>query len=269
MAIPFPASVEPSPLRRSGFWCKHRSKFDGNSKETAAVVLLVELSLLGDRPREEALAKRAVWNQADPEFRERRQYFFLRTLPPKRKFTLKRSHRLSGMCPANGLCPCLGQAEMLYLTLLNQILHRSSHIFDWHLRVNAVLIEQVDRVHSQSLQRALHSLFDVFRPAVQTSWMRIFLGFESEPEFRRDNHLLTKRSERFAHELFIRERSVDLSRIKQCDAALDGSPDDPDHLFLGPRYRAVTGAQPHAAKSDGRDFQFAVSKLPILHGHSS
>src|ERR1035437_11027988 len=34
MAIPFPASVEPSPLRRRGFWCKHRSKFDGSSRPT-------------------------------------------------------------------------------------------------------------------------------------------------------------------------------------------------------------------------------------------
>src|ERR1039458_839113 len=34
MAIPFPASVEPSPLRRSEFWCKHRSKFDGSSRPT-------------------------------------------------------------------------------------------------------------------------------------------------------------------------------------------------------------------------------------------
>ncbi|MEA2263806.1 MAG: hypothetical protein QOJ51_6631 [Acidobacteriaceae bacterium] len=27
-AKPFPASVAPSPLRRHGFWCRHRSKFD-------------------------------------------------------------------------------------------------------------------------------------------------------------------------------------------------------------------------------------------------
>ena len=39
-----------------------------------------------------------------------------------------------------------------------------------------MLIEQIDGVDLEPFQRALDALFNVLRPAVQTDWMRIFLG---------------------------------------------------------------------------------------------
>ena len=133
---------------------------------------------------------------------------------------MQRRHRLNGMRPANHLRPCFRQAEVLDLALLNQFLHRAGHIFDGHLGVNAVLIEQIDRVDAESLQRALHGLLDVLRPAVQTRWMGIFVGLEIEPKLRCDHYLVTHRSESFAYNLFIHERTVNLSRIEEGDATL-------------------------------------------------
>ena len=39
-----------------------------------------------------------------------------------------------------------------------------------------MLIEQIEGVHLESSQGGLDGLFDILRPAVQTDWMRIFLG---------------------------------------------------------------------------------------------
>ena len=47
-----------------------------------------------------------------------------------------------------------GKAEVLDLAFLNQVLHRSRHVFDRHVRVNAVLIEQVDGIDPEPLERA-------------------------------------------------------------------------------------------------------------------
>jgi hypothetical protein len=63
----------------------------------------------------------------------------------------------------NGLCVRFRQAEVLDLALLNQDLHRSCHIFDWHLGVNAVLIEEIDDVGLEPFER----LLDMLRPTIE------------------------------------------------------------------------------------------------------
>ena len=43
----------------------------------------------------------------------------------------------------------------------NQVLYRSRHVFDWHIRINPVLIEQIDSIGLESLERALGDLPDM------------------------------------------------------------------------------------------------------------
>ena len=51
---------------------------------------------------------------------------------------------LDGVGAANGFRAGFGQAEVLDLAGLNQFLHRAGDVFDRHVRVDPVLIEQVD-----------------------------------------------------------------------------------------------------------------------------
>jgi hypothetical protein len=62
---------------------------------------------------------------------------------PQRVFALKSSERLDGVCATDRLHACFRKAEVLDLTLLDQVLHRTGDVFDRHVRVNPVLIEQV------------------------------------------------------------------------------------------------------------------------------
>jgi hypothetical protein len=53
------------------------------------------------------------------------------------------------------------------LTLLDQVLHCAGDIFDLHVGINPVLIEQVDDFDPKPLERAFDCLVDMFRSAVQ------------------------------------------------------------------------------------------------------
>jgi hypothetical protein len=53
---------------------------------------------------------------------------------------------------ADRLRSCFRQAEVVHLTFPNQVLHRSRRVFDRHLRVHAVLIEQVNSLDAKSLE---------------------------------------------------------------------------------------------------------------------
>lgn len=62
---------------------------------------------------------------------------------------------------------------MIHLPLLNQILYRARDVFDGHVGVNPMLIQQVNHIDLQPLQRALDGLLDVRRPPVQ-AWNTLF-----------------------------------------------------------------------------------------------
>ena len=54
--------------------------------------------------------------------------------------------RLDGVRATDRPHSCFRKAEVLDLALLNQVLHRSRYVFDRHVRVNTVLIEQIDGI---------------------------------------------------------------------------------------------------------------------------
>ena len=137
------------------------------ARDDVAEVGTVERRVLVDLPREEALAQRAVGNEADPEFLEGRQHFRFRVSPPQRVFALDRRDRLDRVRATDRLRSCFGKAEVLDLAFLNQVLHRSRHVFDRHVRVDTVLVEQIDGVDLEPLERGLGDLLDVLRPAIQ------------------------------------------------------------------------------------------------------
>ena len=91
----------------------------------------------------------------------------LRLAPPQRVFALQRRDRLNRVGAPNRPHAGLRQAEVLDLALLNQVLDRPRDLFDRHVRVDAVLIEQVDGLDPEPLERALGHLPDVLGPAVR------------------------------------------------------------------------------------------------------
>ncbi len=144
----------------------------------------------------------------------------------------------------------------------NQVLYGAGNVLDRHVGIDAVLIEEVDRIHPQPLQRLLGDLADTFGPAIGRTRTA---GAEIEAEFRRDNDAFLERRERFADQFLVRERSVDLGGVEESNAAPDGGADQSDHL-VPIRSGAAMIVQAHATEADSRDFKAAVSKFSFLHG---
>src|SRR6266487_6817905 len=152
---------------------------------------------------------------------------------------------------------------MFDLPFLNEVLDCSRHVFDRHVRINAMLIEEVDDIGFEARERRLSDFSYLLRPAVESS---DFAGFavEMESELGGDDHVGAKRSESFAHEFFICEWAVGFSGIEERDAAFHGHPEDSDHLLLILR-GTVPEAHSHAAEAQSRDFETALSKRSPLH----
>ena len=72
--------------------------------------------------------------------------------PPQRVLALQRRHRLDRVRAANRLHAGLGQTEVLDLALANQVLHRTRDVFDRHVRIDTVLIEEIDPVGPEPFQ---------------------------------------------------------------------------------------------------------------------
>ena len=131
----------------------------------------------------------------------------------------------------------LGQAEVPDLARLDEFLDGAGDVLDRHVRVDPVLVVQVDACRPEPLQRRVGGLPDVLGAAGQARSARPSAS-KREPELGGDDDLVAERCEGFADEFLVDERAVDLGGVEEGDAALDRRPDQRDHLLpvagLGP-----------------------------------
>jgi hypothetical protein len=85
------------------------------------------------------------------------------------------------MSPPDGLHACFRKSEVFDLALPDEILHGSRHILDRHVRVDAMLIKQIDGVGPEPLERGLGDLLDVLRPAISRPRCWLVTGSISKP----------------------------------------------------------------------------------------
>ncbi len=118
----------------------------------AADVGAVEGGGLVDLAGQVAAAEGAVGHQADAKFLAGEQDRRLDGAPPDRIFALQGGDGLNRVGTADGGGIGFRQAEVLDLTRADQVLHCTGHIFDGHVGVGAVLVEEVDGLHAQALE---------------------------------------------------------------------------------------------------------------------
>ena len=119
----------------------------GEARERCPKIVVVELGCGVDLAREEALSQGTPRHEPDAELFARRGGLPLQGLLSRVNIRSERpSQALIGIRSTNGPRTCFREAEMPDLALLNEILHRACDIFDGNLRIDPMLIEQVERV---------------------------------------------------------------------------------------------------------------------------
>jgi hypothetical protein len=92
---------------------------------------------------------------------------------------LDRRHRLHGVGLADVLGARFRKPEMPDLAFRDQLLDRARHVLDWHVRVNAMLVEEVDGLDTQPLQRRVAHLADVLGPAIEPDNLALLVDLEA------------------------------------------------------------------------------------------
>ena len=59
------------------------------------------------------------------------------------------------MGAADGLHAGLGKAEVLHLAAPDEVLDRASNVLDRHVRIDAMLIEEIDGIGLEALERGV------------------------------------------------------------------------------------------------------------------
>ncbi len=139
---------------------------------------------------------------------------------------------------------------MLDLALGDQVLDGTGDVFDRHGAIDAMLVEQVDAVGLQALERSLRHRLDALGTAVGAAPARARLQVDVEAELGGDDDLIADRLESFADQLLVRERTVGLGGVEECDAAIMRVVDELDHLGLV-RRRTIDARHAHAAQAKG------------------
>ena len=168
------------------------------------------------------------------------------------------------MGPANRLRCRFGQAEVPDFAFGDQVADRSGNLLNGNIRIDPVLVEQVDRIHIQSFERCFCDFPDMFRPAVQLSPLSAFVRIGGKTEFCGDNDVFSERGKRFPDQFLVRERPIYFGSIEESDTAFDSTTDDRDH-FLFVFGRTVTEAHSHTTQTNGRYFRTVLSQLAFLH----
>jgi hypothetical protein len=139
------------------------------------------------------------------------------------------------------------------LPSLHQLRHGADRVLDRHGWVDAVLVEQVDDIGAEPLQRGLGHGLDMLGPAVDADHRRRtgFCGVELEAEFGGDDDTVAHGLQRLAEKFFIVEGAVGFGRVEQRDAEVDGAMQRPRRF--GIVLRAIGEAHAHAAEADGRN----------------
>jgi len=93
---------------------------------------------------------------------------------------------------------------MFHLTLGDESLDCGRHVFDRHIEIDAMLVEQVDDLDAEPLQRRIADLTDVLGPAIHAGVFAC-LGIDHETELGGDHHLAAHWLQRLADDFLVGE----------------------------------------------------------------
>src|SRR5205085_8739239 len=170
---------------------------------------------------------------------------------------------MHGMRPPDGVRTCFGQTEIAHLAGANQLSHRTNGFFNRCLRIDPMLVIEVDAIKTEPAQTRFARLLHVLRFAANSAkTRRVWIAQDSE--LRRDDNAMAFAANSASEQLLIRVRTINVGGIEESNSKVDRAVD------RGERFRIVAVAikfrHAHAAESDRGNNRSAASKFFLFHG---
>ncbi|MNI29551.1 hypothetical protein D3C73_833710 [compost metagenome] len=265
--------------RRHAFFCRQRlyllhqqqvfrEVFALKARAETTVIVGREIIRAFQRAGQKPSAQWAIRHKGDAQALAGRQatVFFL-IAAPQRVLALQRTDRMNLVRSLQGRRRGLAQAQITHLAGTDQFGHGADGFFDGHLRIDTVLVIQVEGVHAQAFQAAVDGLANVFRPTVDAPGSGV-RRVADDTELAGQEHLVALAGNGLADQLFIGVRAVHIGGIEQVDTqfqrAMQGR-----RGFAGIGAGGVEVGHAHAAKADGRHLRTVLSQLTCVHEISS
>jgi hypothetical protein len=139
---------------------------------------------------------------------------------------------------------------MADLALADQFAKSADRLLDRRAGVDAVLVVEVDVVGAETPERALQPDAQALGAAVGRARAALPVGDQAELGGQHD--VVSPPGDRPADQLLVGVGAVDLGRVDQRDAQLEGAVDGPDRLLLVGAGAGVEGRHAHRAQPDAR-----------------
>jgi hypothetical protein len=170
-----------------------------------------------------------------------------------------------GVGPADRGGAGLGQPDVADLALGDELGQRTDGVLDGRVRVDPVLVVQIDVIGAQPLEGTLDGDTDIRRATVDDA--RAAAGVRDEAELRRQHHTVAAVLDGPADEFLVGERTVDLGGVEVGDAEVQRSVDGANRLGVAAGSDVVVARHRHGAESYARDVKSA--DRDVLHSVST
>src|SRR4051794_39209549 len=147
---------------------------------------------------------------------------------------------------------------MQHLPGVDQIFDRRGHVFDWHGRIDTMLVVQIDAVGPEALERFFNDPSDALWPAVQP-----ICAIDLEAELRGDGDLVADWREGFSDQFLVDVGTVYFCGVKKSDASLVRVANHADALGPVHAWPVMAAAKAHVAEAKLRDLQ--TTQFASLH----
>ena len=116
---------------------------------------------------------------------------------------------------------------MQHFSFCDQLFHRAGYVFNWHVRIDPVLVIEIDAVGSKAFQGFLNHFLDVLRSAVKKK-AALFIV---EAKFGCDSNSVADWRERLSYKIFVCVGTVEFGCIEERDAFFMGCTNHPNALI--------------------------------------
>jgi hypothetical protein len=146
------------------------------------------------------------------------------------------------MRTAQGIEPHLAETPVQDLAFHHQVLDGPSHVLNGNLRIDPVLVQEIDAIGPQAFQHSLDGLLDVGRSAVEPRTTHAGFKINVPAKLGGDHDLVTERGHAFTEYPFHLMRPISLGRVVEGDATVKGCPNNVDHFGPAGHCRLIGAA---------------------------